>query len=177
MTRCVAFLRGINVGGRSVQKEKLVVVFDGLGFQGVETFRQSGNVVFESSASGADVGERIGSALQEALGYEVTVFLRAMGDLRQLVDGDPFRGRSDENASFLVTFLQSSPSPFPLKLPFVIPKSTAVLIGARSSEVFSVTHGGGEGALPNPFIESRLKTRATTRNMNVIREIVERLGG
>jgi hypothetical protein len=44
------------------------------------------------------------------------------------------------------------------------------------TEVFSVTHGGGEGALPNPYVESRLKVKATTRNMNVIKEIVEKFG-
>jgi hypothetical protein len=37
-----------------------------------------------------------------------------------------------------------------------------------------VTHGVGEGGLPNPFLESKLKLRATTRNMNTIAEIVEK---
>jgi hypothetical protein len=61
-----------------------------------------------------------------------------------------------------------------LQFPLTIPKSTAVVISAKGSEVFSVTHGGGEGALPNPFIESKLKLKATTRNINIIREIVEK---
>ena len=37
-----------------------------------------------------------------------------------------------------------------------------------------MTHGGGEGGLPNPFLESKLKLKATTRNMNIIAEIVEK---
>jgi len=37
-----------------------------------------------------------------------------------------------------------------------------------------VTHGGGEGALPNPFLESKLNVKATTRNFNIIREIVQK---
>lgn len=39
-----------------------------------------------------------------------------------------------------------------------------------------MTHGGGEGGLPNPFLEFKLKVKATTRNLNVIREIVEKYG-
>jgi len=69
------------------------------------------------------------------------------------------------------------PCPVPrprLQLPLTIPKSGAEILSARGSEVFSVTHGGGEGALPNPFLESKLKVKATTRNLNIIREIVQK---
>jgi len=55
-----------------------------------------------------------------------------------------------------------------------IPKSTAQIIAVRDCEVLSVTHGGGEGGLPNPFLESKLKLKATTRNMNTIAEILEK---
>ena len=75
-----------------------------------------------------------------------------------------------------MTFLAVAPAKFPVELPTTIPKSTAQVISAKGTEVFSVTHGGGEGALPNPFMESKLKVKATTRNMNVIREIVEKFG-
>jgi hypothetical protein len=44
----------------------------------------------------------------------------------------------------------------------------------EGSEVYSITHGGGEGALPNAFLELRLKIKATTRNMNTIKGIVEK---
>jgi hypothetical protein len=89
---------------------------------------------------------------------------------------EPFRGQSKEGTSFLVTLLPSSQPKFPLQLPLTIPKSTAQIISAKGTEVFSLTHGGGEGALPNPFVESKLKVKATTRNMNIIREIVEKFG-
>ena len=68
----------------------------------------------------------------------------------------------------------TAPLEFPLKLPLTIPKSTAQIISVKGNEVFSVTHGGGEGGLPNPFLESKLKLKATTRNMNTIAEIVEK---
>ncbi|HUH99491.1 MAG TPA: DUF1697 domain-containing protein [Nitrososphaerales archaeon] len=177
MARFVVFLRGINVGGRIVKKEVLRETFETLGFEDVTTFRQSGNVIFETCESKPEaIREKIEPALRKKLGYEVAVFVQTLPSLRSLVALDPFKGRKDKDASFLVTFLRRAPSRLPLDLPATIPKSTAEVIAANGSEVFSVTHGGGEGALPNPFIESKLKTMATTRNMNVIRDIVEKFG-
>ena len=39
-----------------------------------------------------------------------------------------------------------------------------------------MTYGGGEGAFPNPFVESKLKAKAAIRKINVIAKIVEKYG-
>ena len=104
----------------------------------------------------------------------MAVFVRTIPQLNEIVQLDPFKDQDTEGTSFLVTFLKAAPSEFPFKMPLVIPNSTAKIISARETEVFSVTHGHGDGGKPNPFLESKLKTKATTRNLNVIREIVER---
>ena len=171
----VAFLRGINVGGHIVVKEKLQEVFASTGFQNVSTYKQSGNVIFEANtADPQEIKSKIEEKLRSSLGFEVTVIIRTILQLNCIIDLDPFKGQTNEGTSFLVTFLPTALSPFPLQLPLTIPKSTAQVIFSKGAEVFSVTHGGGEGALPNPFLESKLKTKATTRNMNIIRQIVEK---
>jgi len=176
VARLVAFLRGINVGGHVVTKEELQKTFKGLGFEEVTTYRQSGNVIFEAGRVKPDwVRVRIETALRRELGYDVAVFIRTFEDLVKAVESAP-KLPGKEGTSLLVTMLQSSPAKFPLPLPTTIPKSTAQIVSASGTEVFSLTHGGGEGALPNPFLEAKLKVKATTRNMNVIREIVERYG-
>ena len=175
MTRYVAFLRGINVGGRIVVKEKLKEAFTSLGFQNVITYKQSGNVIFETdTASAEEVKAKIEAKLRRIVGYEVAVFVRTFPQLKSVIDLDPFKGQDTQGTSFLVTFLPAAPDNFQLQLPQTIPKSTAQVLSGKGTEVFSVTHGGGEGALPNPFLESKLKVKATTRNMNIIREIVEK---
>jgi uncharacterized protein (DUF1697 family) len=172
--RYVAFLRGINVGGRSVKKEQLHETFSLLGFSSVSTFRQSGNVVFESSRTDAQkLIPQIEAALKTALGYDVEVFIRSISQIKALVDMDVFRGESLEDSSFLVTFLKTAQK-FPLSLPVVIPKSNAQVIKADDREIYSITHGGGEGALPNPFVEAKLKVKTTTRNLNVLVGILEK---
>jgi len=110
------------------------------------------------------------------LGFDVPVFLRTIPELNAIVEGDHFKGQSSEGSSFLITFLKKAVAAFPLQLPATIPKSRAQIISVYSREVFSVTYGGGEGALPNPYIEKILKTKTTTRNQNIIKEVTEKFG-
>ncbi len=177
MTRFVVFLRGINVGGHIVKKENLQEVFISSGFQNVVTYKQSGNVIFETSmANIEEIKSKLEAKFQNMLGYNVAVFVRAIPHLKNIVNQEPFKGQESEGSSFLVTFLPTAQAVFSLQLPLTIPKSTAKIISAKATEIFSVTHGGGEGALPNPFVESKLKVKSTTRNFNIIREIVEKFG-
>lgn len=174
MARVVAFLRAINVGGRTVKKERLLSVFESLGLKDVTAYKQAGNLIFE--AGDRDLGQarvRIEKKLRSTLGYEVGVYIRSTEDLRRLAEMSP-KVTKAEVMSCLVTFLPDSPSkPLPT-LPLVIPNSTAEVVSSTGREVFSLTHVMGEGGLPNQFLESRLKVKTTTRNMNVIREIVEK---
>jgi len=177
MERFVAFLRGINVGGRTVTKEKLTEAFTSLGVQNVSTYKQSGNVIFETEiVNSKEIEDKIKDHLRNMLGYEVSVFVRTVPQLKSIIEHNAFKDQDKENTSFLVTFIVAAPDNFQLQLPLTIPKSKAQVISAKGTEVFSVTHGGGEGALPNPFLESKLKVKATTRNINTIRQIVEKYG-
>jgi uncharacterized protein (DUF1697 family) len=174
MTRFVAFLRGINVGGHIVVKATLEKVFNDLGFKNISVYKQSGNIIFESSEAADGLTTKIETALKAAVGFDVPVFLRTLTQLRELAASDPFRGQNGEGSSFLITLLTAEPEAFPFQFSVTIPKSTAQVIGTHGTEVFSVTHGGGEGALPNPFIEKSLKCKATTRNIHIIEEILSK---
>ena len=175
MLRFVALLRGINVGGHIVQQRQLEEIFASLGFQNISTFRQSGNVVFETDETEMEViRKRIEGKLSIVLMYNVAVFMRTIPELKKLIDSQPFKDQDREGTSFLVTFLSEIPQEFFMQLPLTIPKSKAQIISANGREIFSVTHGGGEGGLPNQFLESKLKMKATTRNTNVIVGLVKR---
>ena len=175
MTRFVVFLRAINVGGHNVVKDKLQEAFVSMGFQDVSTYKQSGNLILEADFADAEaVRKQVNEKLPKLLGFEAAGFVRTISQLKKILELDPFKGSPKEGASFLVTFLSKAPAQFPIKLPLIIPHSTAELISVVGTEVFSVTRGYGDGGKPNPFLESKLKTQATTRNLNIIREIVER---
>jgi len=91
MDRYAAFLRGMNIGGRRIKNEELGAAVEGLGFEGVETFRASGNVIFESEESAPGrIASRLEAGLAEALGYEVPVFLRTGAEVRAIAAHEPF---------------------------------------------------------------------------------------
>jgi uncharacterized protein (DUF1697 family) len=172
LTRFVAFLRAINVGGHNaVKKEKLQEIFVSLSFANVSVYKQSGNIIFETALTDADIiQKKIRVELSKILGSDIGVFVREISHLNKIVESNPFKGANAEGASFLVTFMSSQlPG---LTLPLRIPGSRAEVILIRGREAYSVTHGHGEGGKPNPFLESKFKTQATTRNLNILREIV-----
>ncbi len=175
MVRFIVFLRAINVGGHSVASAKLQEAFTGLGYRNVSVYKQSGNVILEADeADPIEIKRKVESKLRDELGYDTVGFIRTIPQLKTIIDVQAFNGCEKEGASFLVTFLAQAPMELPFKLPMTIPKSRAQIISMKDSEVFSVTHGDGEGGLPNPFLESKLKLKATTRNMNTIVKIVEK---
>jgi uncharacterized protein (DUF1697 family) len=86
----VAFLRGMNLGGRRIKNEELRAEFEVLGFADVVCFRASGNVIFSAEGSEAKLTDEIEAGLGEALGYEVSVFLRSAKELNVLAAHEPF---------------------------------------------------------------------------------------
>ena len=91
MSRFVALLRGINVGGKNIIKmADLRGCLEDQGFSNVRTYIQSGNVVFEAGkASRAKVAPRIERALAGAFDYRLPVVLRTRPELRKIVDRAP----------------------------------------------------------------------------------------
>jgi uncharacterized protein (DUF1697 family) len=87
----VAFLRGMNVGGRRLTNDDLRAHFSAMGLAEVATFRASGNVVFAGDARPPDaVRRRIESGLAELLGYETPTFVRTAAEVRALAAATPF---------------------------------------------------------------------------------------
>ena len=91
MPRYVALLRAINVGGHVVKMDRLRALFEELGFQNVETFIASGNVIFQCrSAKPAALEQRIERHLEAALGYAVATILRTPDELAAVAAYEPF---------------------------------------------------------------------------------------
>ena len=107
----VAFLRGMNLGGRRIKNEELRAEFETLGFTEVACFRASGNVVFSAKGSEAKLTKQIEAGLGEALGYEVPVFLRSAAELQAVAAHEPFDAKAlkASKGKLQVTFLEQKP--------------------------------------------------------------------
>jgi uncharacterized protein (DUF1697 family) len=94
--RYVAFLRGMNLGGRRIKNDELRAEFETLGFEDVATFRASGNVIFASGGDESEVAltKTIEAGLGDALGYEVPVFLRSRSEVAAIATAQPFDAKA-----------------------------------------------------------------------------------
>jgi uncharacterized protein (DUF1697 family) len=91
VSRQIALLRAINVGGHVVKMDRLRALFESMKLTDVATVIASGNVLFSSRATDrARLERRIETHLHDALGYEVAAFLRSAEDLADIVAHRPF---------------------------------------------------------------------------------------
>ena len=91
MAAYVALLRGINVGGKNIIKmADLRGAFEGMGFDDVQSYIQSGNVVFSArERSASALVEPIAAMLAETFGYSATLAVLSKAQLKKAVEGAP----------------------------------------------------------------------------------------
>ena len=117
MTRYVALLRGINVGGnKRIAMADLQALCEGLGFEHVRTLLQSGNVVLDASCRRRTVESRLSGAIEQQLGMEVRVVVRTAAELAAVVEHDPYSSIADPLKYYSVSFLASEPAPRRLRI-------------------------------------------------------------
>ncbi len=171
----VAFLRAVNVGGHAVIKmTDLKHMFESAGLENVQTYIQSGNVIFESSEGNSNrFRARIESRLEKAAGYRIQLFVRTMREVQSIVSQCPFTATGTETVH--VAFLGEKPDP----------KSGQALLALRSEaddfaiqgrEVYNLRRDRAKSVFSNNFVEKVLRLPATTRNLNTLRKIAEKYG-
>jgi uncharacterized protein (DUF1697 family) len=112
--RHIAFLRAINVGKRLVKMEDLRKIFEARGFLNVQTFIQTGNVIFEPPPrirkTPADLERDIEAHLAKTLGYEVVTFLRSPAEIAAIADVVTVHATDlAAGASLYIGFLRARP--------------------------------------------------------------------
>jgi uncharacterized protein (DUF1697 family) len=109
----VSMLRGINVGGhKKIKMDQLRASFEGLGFEQVKTYIQSGNVVFKAAkTSPAALGKKVETKILEDFGHSVSVIVRSANEMKQVVTGNPFLEEKGIDPDKLhVMFLSQAPA-------------------------------------------------------------------
>src|SRR3954452_10281078 len=104
MPRYAAFLRGINVGGTRITKDKLCEPFNALGFENVTTLRASGNVIFDGPrASATKLAAQIEERLAGDLGFTKAVtFIRTAAEMRAIAALDPLPGQPEQKLQVML---------------------------------------------------------------------------
>jgi uncharacterized protein (DUF1697 family) len=179
MTRWVALLAGINVGGRTtVPMAGLRTVFADLGYRQVQTYIQSGNVLFEEDSGDEDqLIAAIRPALSAAFGWDIPVLLRTRPELDAVLAGNPFRDRQDDPTKLLVTFLSVEPAPDQAARLQPPPGETGELALIGREVYLHMPDGYGRSKLSNAYLAKVLGVAATTRNWKSVAKLRELIAG
>ncbi|MFN0089936.1 MAG: DUF1697 domain-containing protein [Acidimicrobiales bacterium] len=123
--RVVALLRGVNVGGSNrLKMADLRAAVESLGLTDVETYLQSGNVVFTAPRSRSELGEAISARLRETCGIDVRVLTRTGAEMASIVAANPYQ--RDDPTKVVVVFLPDAGAPPDLDLDAFAPEGLTI---------------------------------------------------
>ncbi len=173
MTRLVALLRGINVGGIRIRMADLKEVFDALGFENVRTVLASGNVLFDADDDPATAKAGIEAALTARFGYEAYTFVLEQSFLTRVVEAYPFDATRTDRHSYVV--FVSDPAvleEFAARSGDLDPKVECIEQG-EAVLYWQVEKGSTlDSAVGKQSGAARYKATTTVRNLNTLRRLI-----
>jgi uncharacterized protein (DUF1697 family) len=164
MAQYIALLRGINVSGqKKIPMAELRELLSKIGLENVQTYIQSGNVIFQSLENDKTLLEQlIHNAIKSHFGFEVPILVLQPKELKQIFNDCPFEQEKKQNSYFMMLYSRAD-------------KDLVDVVSQLSykNEEFKITNnaiyfycsvGYGKAKLGNNFFERKLKVTATARN-------------
>ena len=162
-------LRGINVSGKNkLPMPELRDILNELGFQNIQTYIQSGNVILDSEEAKETVCQKVKEAIATEFGYDVPVLARTPEEWKKALDNYPFSQENEKIVAF--AFLDR------------IPNETVIEVNGINEDEYLVAEdvvylycpsSFGRTKLTNNVIEKKLKVTATTRNLKTTIKLLE----
>jgi len=172
VSRYVALLRGVNVGGaKRVPMADLRALLEQQGYRDIKTLLNSGNAVFSGSTERSAVhSQRIRAAIAEALGVDVPVIVKTAREMAAVVADNPLEGVANDPSRYLVALTRDAKS-----------LSALASLGAAGGggEEFRIGRHAAYLWCANGILESRLAVAllkglgdtGTTRNWATVEKI------
>ncbi len=168
MTAFVALLRAVNVGGTGkLPMVELKGMCEAAGLASVKTYIASGNVVFQTKKTEAQVKAALEKALAAYAGKPVGVMVRTAAEMGEVLARNPFKKMpANRTATF---FLDGAPAEDALQA--ISNRTTEeVRLGLREIYAF-YPDGMGQSKLKIPAVKN-----GTARNMNTVAKLAEMAG-
>jgi uncharacterized protein (DUF1697 family) len=175
MTTYIAFLRGINVGGKNkVPMLELRQALENANFKNVRTYIQSGNVVLDSTLVSTDaISVTIGKTILDTFGFDIPVLVKTRKQVEVIISDTPYGDEEliSNNKTYFVLLFESPP------------QQLQAIFKAMNfpNEAFQITescihlmcfNGYGKAKLSSKLIETKLNVIATARNYRTMQNIL-----
>lgn len=174
MPGVVALLRAVNVGNRRMKMERLREVFEAQKMRDVQTYLQSGNVVFRTSSSDlVAVRRKLESAIEKEFGFYSETILRTAEEMRAVVAGNPFAGREDVLPAKLLVHFLSGPPPDDAAMSLSVLKTDGEELRLDLLSLYVHYPNGVGVSKVGPRIDRTLRVATTGRNWNSVTKLLE----
>ena len=155
--------------------EALRSLYESLRLRDVQTYVQSGNVIFRTEERDvALMTQRLRNAIEKTFGFQCDVILRTTSELREVIARNPFANRRGiEPSKLLVTFLASDPGEEARKQVRKI-KTDPDELWIDGREIYTYfPNGMARPKVSWAAIEKILKISGTGRNWNSATKLLE----
>lgn len=173
MTRQIALLRGINVGGANkLPMKELTALLHDIGCKNVRTYIQSGNVVFEGKARGAEIT----TALQERFGFSPQCFVLSAAALCKAAANCPFSAQAEADPKSVHLYLLENAPDKGAGEAFNAVKTPPEAFAFAKGVMYLHSPKGLSASKIADKADRILKTKTTARNWNTICALIELAG-
>ncbi len=172
MNTYIALLRGINVGGhKKIKMADLRTSLKTKGFLEIQTYIQSGNLVFRYDETPANCEIKIASCIEKEFGFEVPTIVVSHSNFKEIVVNNPFSGEQVKETYY--TILSRFPEKEMIADFETIKYTDGQIILQERCVYYHAAKGFGKSKYSNNLVEKMLKLNATTRNHRTMIKILE----
>ncbi len=171
----VAFLRGINVGGKNkIKMETLREVCTSIGFENVKTYINSGNVIFETrKTDDKKLAAKIEKAIEKESGLQIKTIVRSISEIENIVKNNPFDGQFENDKDLHVFFLDEEISDEKCEM-LLSNNNENEIFAVNKHEIFCLLRVSVlDSLMGKDYIAKKLKIPSTARNWRTVKKILE----
>ena len=171
MKTYIALLRGINVGGhKKILMADLRALLESLNFQNVQTYIQSGNVVFTSDEK-QDFEGIIAKVIETNYGWNVPILVKKASEMVKIIENCPFSEEKMEKSYF--TLLQKKPSESQIEELETYSFPNEEFHVTQDCVYYFCSTGYARTKMNGNLIQKKLQVNITTRNYRTMMKLIE----
>jgi uncharacterized protein (DUF1697 family) len=174
MARLIALLRAVNVGGPKLPMAELRALCGELGWEEVETYIQSGNIVFAGPGKAEAMEEKLEEAIRDRFGMDVPVAVRTASQWTQLAAANPFPDAAREEPNRLLLLVSKWPPNADAARKLMERAQAGESVAAAGGALwFHFPEGVGTSKLTPSLIDKACGSPTTGRNWRTVLKLQE----
>lgn len=170
--RYVALLRGVNVGkGPRVPMKELKALLEGLGFEDVVTYLNSGNALFSAALNTADVTRMVEDELKRAFGMLIPTLVKTSEEIIAIAEAVPNEWANGDTEQTYVAYLFSDVDDPGLVEELPVRTEYMSIFYTPGAIVWNIPRENYNRSHITKIVSHSSYARMTTRNVNTARKL------